>query len=986
MKLYGDIRLRMLIAAVFILLVMLPVLFIGTGLRRAFADACQMRMNIAEHDLKKEAKFFQEDLIARLHVEKLIKKAERRAGLSFPTLERPRFASGVDPQIFTEQTIAELMAHYRELAGVEPLMMVAFSADIYNIWSWFSADLDDIEKYDRERVARLLSVIFSEQVEFVPVDATRPDARHRFYEARKLALLDSGGPAQVYFQLMGRLFSDMIYQPHFQGSCYEIATQKRGERRLFFYYRRVKDGPKIMGGYCVLFGGRSFSPEKLLKDSLRPQTEGFRRGYLQRFPVEVGRVIRRKNSLEVESNLPTELIGYNSLLKKKIALPGALIASFDVSAIISESTSRTRQVVFIQQALFLLCLFISTYFILYGFPAVMRLRLRMLLAISLAVLLPYTILAYISLRLLDRIESLGRHELRADSESQMQRLHSYYNDQRQQYLLQTLKMKNRLIAVVDKPEETIMGLPPQAIVGQNPFTEVYFFRDDGVARSFKPREPADTEPPKLEKLLSVKYLENLGCLDSSMPAVKKLQRMTSVADGIMDTVRHEYFDYTVLRYEANETYDLNKFDDFSRMIWFLVPGQSGTGPVRAMASTNVSNLNYVIYNPWEFDPGIFSCFSGRNRHHFIMGQRRYDDMVLRWWPDYISPDHKLKLLLDKTVAERISTGELTGAGGYYRYEKQRFSEQDAMVYSGISSSSPDLLVALLAWLFPFLLLIFALTSLLLFTDALMALFISPVKGIAQAAAAVAGGDYHNRLAIEKTDEFSLLADAFNDMSNGLAQREKMRRFVSENLYDRLGAATGLNEIRSVQSSRVTMLASDIRGFTSLSEQYDPHQIVSLLNDYFTAMETAINGQGGVIERFVGDAVMAVFYSGGEKAAEVRAAAAALEMRRRLVALNHDRSERGLFTIENGVGIATGEASSGIVGREGGRMVFAVIGEVAHRAEILESLTRKVSSKVLVCAETRKLIDDHFLLGSSLESSAGLAFELCDPGTSGGNNG
>ena len=137
-------------------------------------------------------------------------------------------------------------------------------------------------------------------------------------------------------------------------------------------------------------------------------------------------------------------------------------------------------------SLFLLCLFISTYFILYGFPAVMRLRLRMLLAISLAVLLPYTILAYISLRLLDRIESLGRHELRADSESQMQRLHSYYNYQCQQYLLQTLKMKNRLIAVVDKPEETIMGLPPQAIVGQNPFTEVYFFRDDGVARHRSP--------------------------------------------------------------------------------------------------------------------------------------------------------------------------------------------------------------------------------------------------------------------------------------------------------------------------------------------------------------------------------------------------------------------------------------------------------------------------------------------------------------------
>jgi len=987
-KTRDEISLRALVAAVFVLLVMLPTLFIGVGLRQIDEEARKNRLQLAEQELKNEAREFQADLNARLHIEKIIKKAERRAGLSSPSLERPKFPPGVDPQIFQAGTIDELRSIYRGMSGVEPLMMVAFSADIYNIWKWFSQALDDIEPHDRERLGYILSITLAEQADdFVRVDDSRPDAEQRYHKIRNLAAGDDDGPTQSYFKVMGRLFSDMIYQLPFQGGCYETATRKRGDCRLFAYYRRVKDGPKIMGGYFVMFASRQFPPEKLLKDSLKYHADGFARAFLNRKPIDPGKVILRGSQITVESSIPTELIGYNSLFNRQIRLPAGLQTSYDISAILVGSSEFNRSLQFAQQLLFLFCLFVSAYFVLFGFPVIVRLRLRMLLSISLAVLMPYTILGHVSLRLLDRIESLGSFELRADAESQMQKLHSYYNDQRQQHLLQMLKIKNRLIDVAARSGDEIMNLHAHNVVVPGTFVDFYFFRNDGIARSFKARNIIDLEISKLEQLLSVKFLENLGCLDAQAPEIKKLQHMTSVADGIMDTIRRDYFDYRVLKYEANETVDMNRFDDFSRAIWFLIPGSATDSiQIRAMASTNVSNLNFIIYSPWDFDPGIFSSASGMNQHHFLMGHRRHDDMVLRWWPDYVSPDHRLKTLLDKAAAGRVSTGELTGTGGYYRYEKQRFSESNMMVYSGISTSSPDFMVALLAWMFPFLLLAFALTSLLLFADALEALFINPVKGIGQAAAAVAGGDYQNRLVLEKTDEFSLLADAFNDMTNGLAQREKMRRFVSENLYDRLAAAAGLNEMSSVQSSRVTMLASDIRGFTTLSEQHDPQQIVSLLNDYFTRMETAIKRHGGVIERFVGDAVMAVFYSGGKKPAEVCAAEAAIEMRRQLAALNNERLNLGLFTVENGIGIATGEAVSGIVGHEGGRMVFAVLGEVTHRAEALESLTKSTSSKMLICDETGKRLVTLFDFGISLDTPAGQAFELCARRGSGGNDG
>lgn len=971
-----EINLRSAIAAVFILLVMLPVLFITAGLQQMNAEAMQKRLNLLEQDLKNEARSFQADLNARQHVEKILKRAERRAGLSSASLEKPAFVPGVDPGIFTKVTIPEMLGLYRELADVEPLMMICFSADIYDIWSWFSKDLSDIQPADRSHLGFLLSIVAAEQRQFVQVDARRDDAASRFSQTLRLAAGAFDGPNHAYFKVMGRLFSDMIYQLPFQGACYETATRKRGDCRLFSYYRRIKQGPKIMGGYFVTFASRHFPPEKLLADALQGNSPGFLRQYLHRMPEAPGKTIARARFLQLETSVPAELTGYNSLFSQPALLPAGLRVSFDISEILSETAVFSRALMMMQQLALLFCLTLSCYFVLFGFPARLRLRLRMLLSVSLAVIMPYTILGHVSMRLLGRIESLSGFELRADAESEMQKLHGYYNDQRQQHLLQTLKVKKNLMSLIDRPQSEIMSQHAWEVVPEGTNIEASFFRNDGVARSFKAGVPGDPEIAQLERLISIKFLENLGVLDHRSSEIKKLQQMTSVADGFMDTVRQEYFEYKVLKYEGNETYDLNRFDDFSRMIWFLIPGGiDGSGQIRAMASTNVSNLNYLIYNPWEFDPGIFASFSGRYRHNFLMGHRRHDDMVLRWWPEYVSPDHQLKILLDEATRQRASTGQLTVADGVYRYEKQRFSNKDMVVFAGISTSSPDMLFGLLARVFPLLLLVFAILSLLLFADALAALFISPVKGISAGAAAVAAGDYSARIEIEKTDEFSLLTASFNEMTAGLAQREKMRRFVSENLYDRLGTATGLNELRSMQTSRVTMLASDIRSFTTLSEQYDPQQVVSLLNDYFTAMETAIKTHDGVIERFVGDAVMAVFYGRGEKAAEASAAAAAMAMRRQLAALNDHRAAQGLFTVENGIGIASGEAVSGMVGREGGRMVFAVLGEVAQCAERLESLTKTIESRILVCSETRQALGKGFQFGVTLGADGIQGFEL-----------
>lgn len=986
MQLISEKNYRLAISFIFLLLVLLPMLFISSSLQQINDESHSQRLLFAEQGLKDEVQAFQDDLVARLRIEKLIKHAERRVGLAAATAEKPRFIKGVDPQVFTATTVPDLLRAYKELAGVEPSMMVAFGADVRNIWKWFASELGDISSEDRRRIGSILSVLVADLKDFKLVVTSDKNAVDNYYQVGRHALGEFSGMTQAYYSVFTRLISDMAYPLPYQGACYETATNKMGSRKLFSYSRNLKDGEKIYGGYFVMFASRVFPPQKLLADAINLCHQGFSRKYLLKESGESDKIVSNKKCIQMKTRVPAELVGYNSLFEKPATLPAGLLVSFSTDQINLEWVAFSQQLLLAQRVLLLLCMTVMVYFILFGFPTIFRLRARMWLSISIAVLLPYAILGQVSSRLLDRIESLGRYELKSEAESQMFRLHSYYEDQRQQNLLQTMKLKTRLIRICDLPETELRQLDAYQIVPASSSVVLTLVRNDGVARAFSARNPADKTFNNLDRVFSVKFLDNMGMLDRDSPEVKKLLNMTTLADGFLDTIRQEYLEHNILVNEACETLELTKVDDFSRMIYFLVPSPGDpAGNIRAMAFTSVSNLDNVIYGSNEFDSQLFSSSANLSRHDFIMGQRRAEDTMERWWPGSVSHDSELKGLLDSTVRSRSSSSQLVGDNGAYRFFNRRFNTSETMVYAGISSIAPDLLLRLLIKVFPFLLLVFALASVMLFADILAALFISPVKGFSRGAAAVAEGNYQQRLEIERTDEFSLLADAFNRMTEGLAQREKMRRFVSENLYEKLGMQTGLNELKSVQVSRVTMLAADIRSFTSLSEKHDPQIIVSLLNDYFTAMETAINSHNGFIERFIGDAVMAVFYSGDGVSAEERAAQAAISMRAQLASLNRTRVAQGLFTIENGIGIATGAAASGMVGNEGGRMVFAVIGEVVTLAERLESHTRNVSSKILVCAETAAKLGSGFVIKDASAEAGVRAFELLIPAT-GDNHG
>jgi len=147
----------------------------------------------------------------------------------------------------------------------------------------------------------------------------------------------------------------------------------------------------------------------------------------------------------------------------------------------------------------------------------------------------------------------------------------------------------------------------------------------------------------------------------------------------------------------------------------------------------------------------------------------------------------------------------------------------------------------------------------------------------------------------------------------------------------------------------TVLFADIRGFTPLATALGAHAVVDLLNEYFSYMTDVIAAEGGIVDKFIGDGLMALFGLPTAHGDDVdRAVAAARNMQRALTLLS-ERQERPPLRI--GIGISTGPVVAGQIGSPE-RMNYTVVGEVVNLAARLESATKIYGSQILICGETR----------------------------------
>lgn len=240
------------------------------------------------------------------------------------------------------------------------------------------------------------------------------------------------------------------------------------------------------------------------------------------------------------------------------------------------------------------------------------------------------------------------------------------------------------------------------------------------------------------------------------------------------------------------------------------------------------------------------------------------------------------------------------------------------------------------------------------TISLSKLILNPLKNLTEASKRIQNGDYKSRVGIVTSDELGELADSFNDMADSLAEKEFMRdtfgKIVDPEVRDYLMSGAGkasLGEALGGETREVTVLFCDIRSFTSMSEKMAAAEVVSLLNRYFTALGQCITAHHGIINKYIGDAIMAIFGApvASQNSAE-DAFAAALDMRKALEKVNKEFAEDGLPQLRFGIGIHTGPVFAGTIGAEN-RMEYTVIGDTVNTASRLESLCKTYTTDLLL---------------------------------------
>jgi adenylate cyclase len=194
---------------------------------------------------------------------------------------------------------------------------------------------------------------------------------------------------------------------------------------------------------------------------------------------------------------------------------------------------------------------------------------------------------------------------------------------------------------------------------------------------------------------------------------------------------------------------------------------------------------------------------------------------------------------------------------------------------------------------------------------------------------------------------------FSEERDKRRARETFGRFLAPAIVDEVLAREGALRLGG-EKRELTVLFSDVRGFTSISEKLDPHVLLELLNEYLTPMtDIIVSGHQGTLDKYIGDAIMAFW--GAPKAQPdhaLRACAAALAMVDRLDALRPRWRERGLPDLDVGIGINTGPMSVGFVGSQDRFYNYTVLGDAVNLAARLEGANRQYGTRILLGEETR----------------------------------
>ena len=224
--------------------------------------------------------------------------------------------------------------------------------------------------------------------------------------------------------------------------------------------------------------------------------------------------------------------------------------------------------------------------------------------------------------------------------------------------------------------------------------------------------------------------------------------------------------------------------------------------------------------------------------------------------------------------------------------------------------------------------------------------LKPLDVIGGVADKIGEGDLSVHAQVKSQDEIGVLAQRINKMIKGLQERLHLTKFVSDEALTAVEEADLEGLALGGERKEATVLFSDIRGFTSMSEKMEPEDVVNLLNTYFDKQTEVVQNTGGDIDKFVGDELMAVFK--GKQMAN-QAVDCAVKIQKEVQKLNNELGEK----IGIGIGINTGSMVMGAMGSKE-RMDFTVIGDNVNLGARLCSAA--AAGEVIISESTNKLLE------------------------------
>jgi adenylate cyclase len=239
--------------------------------------------------------------------------------------------------------------------------------------------------------------------------------------------------------------------------------------------------------------------------------------------------------------------------------------------------------------------------------------------------------------------------------------------------------------------------------------------------------------------------------------------------------------------------------------------------------------------------------------------------------------------------------------------------------------------------------------------------VRPVRELLIGTRKIEDGDFDVQVNVSSTDEIASLTESFNRMVSGLKQKESIRETFGKYIDPRVvqGLIGDHNLVEEGEKKIMTVFFSDLQGFTTLCEQLSPAAVVKFLNHYFTTMSEPIREHKGVIDKYIGDAVMAFwgppFTSESEHAA--LACKAAIDQHLRLGKFRQTLPDvlgfrKGLPDIYVRMGIATGDVTVGSIGSTSTKS-YTVVGDTVNLASRLEAANKQYGTHIIISEDTWK---------------------------------